>query len=388
MLFALALVSLAVWIGLLFAHGGFWRCDQRLTPAPAPMNWPRVAVVIPARDEAETIRDVVASHMASDYPGQLDVFLVDDGSTDGTAEAAGAGATTGARPFHLVAAPPLETGWSGKLWALNAGLSAAKDAAPDADYLLLTDADILHGPSLLQGLVARAEKKTLALVSVMARLDGRGFWGGLLIPAFIFFFQKLYPFPRVNDLGSRTAGAAGGVVLLRRDALDEIGGIDAIRGALIDDCALAAKVKRGPPARAIELVLSDEAARATSLRDNRAFASIRKMIARTAFTQLDHSAWKLAGAVAGMVLVYLVGPAALLTWPLHGNDAAALAGFGAWLAMMIAYAPTLRLYDRPALNGVALPFAALLYTAFTVDSALQHWRGEGGEWKGRTYPAS
>ncbi len=383
----LSALSFLIWLGLIFAHGRFWACDQRLAASPAPARWPDVAIIIPARDEAETARRIVAAHMASDYPGRMEVFLVDDGSTDGTADEARAGAGGANRTLHVVDAPPLQPGWSGKLWALNSGLAAARETMPEAEYVLLTDADIEHGERLLKGLVARAEDKGLSLVSVMAKLDSRGLWGGLLIPAFIFFFQKLYPFPRVNRPTSATAGAAGGVVLLRRDALDEIGGVGAIRGALIDDCTLAANVKRGPPRRAIELVLSDAAAPATSLRDNRAFGSIRTMIARTAFTQLEYSTLKLVGALLGMALVYLAGPLALLTWPLHANAAAAGLGAATWGAMVFAYAPTLRLYDQPVWNGLALPFAALLYTGFTLDSAVQHWRGRGGRWKGRTYPA-
>lgn len=386
-----ATLSCVAWLVLLFAWGGFWRADQRLVDSPAPDAWPPVAVVIPARDEAATARAIVSAHMASDYPGAMRVILVDDGSTDGTADEARAGAgAAGARAdrtLEIVAAPPLETGWSGKLWAVNAGLAAAAASMPNARYVLLTDADIRHGPGLLRRLVARAEAGDRALVSVMARLDDRGFWGGLLIPAFIFFFQKLYPFPLTNDPKSAMAGAAGGVVLVRREALDAIGGVAAIKGALIDDCALAAQIKRGPPRRAIELVLADDQAEATSLRDNRAFGSIRMMIARTAFTQLDYSAWKLAGTIVGLTLVYLVGPAALLTWPLHGAAATAGVGALAWALMMIAYAPTLRLYRRPVWQGVTLPLAAALYAGFTVDSAVRHWRGKGGQWKGRVYPA-
>ncbi len=387
----LVALSCVAWLVLLFARGGFWRADQRLGASPAPAAWPAVAVVIPARDEAATARTVVAAHMASDYPGALRVILVDDGSTDATAAEARAGADTaparGDRTLEIVAAPPLEPGWSGKLWAVNAGLAAVAASLPDARYVLLTDADIRHGPGLLRRLVARAEAEDRALVSVMARLDDRGVWGGLLIPAFIFFFQKLYPFPLTNDPNSAVAGAAGGVVLVRRAALEAIGGVAAIKGTLIDDCALAARIKKGPPRRAIELVLADATAEAVSLRDNRAFGSIRMMIARTAFTQLDYSAWKLAGTVIGLALVYLVGPAALLAWPLHGDAATAGLGALAWALMTAAYAPTLRLYGRPVWQGLALPVAAALYAGFTVDSAARHWRGEGGRWKGRVYPA-
>jgi len=380
----LAAASLLVWLGLILARGGFWRSNQFLARTAPPARWPAIAVIIPARDEAGTIGRAVASHMRSSYPGRLEVVLVDDASSDGTAEAARAAAQSAPRALHVVEAPPLELGWSGKLAALNAGVRTADSQIPDADYVLFTDADIVHAPDLAEHLVATAISEKRALVSVMAELDSRGFWGALLMPAFVFFFQKLYPFPQINDPSTHVAGAAGGVVLLRRDVLEEIGGIASIRGALIDDCTLAQRVKSTGGGRSIKLVLSADGD-AVSLRDNRALGSIRKMIARTAFTQLDHSAAKLAGTVFGMALIYLAAPAAVLLWPWHGDGLAAGIGLLSWALMAAAYAPTLALYKKPAAAALALPFAALIYTAFTVDSAIQHWRGAGGAWKGRTY---
>ena len=387
MILALALFALLAWLWLLLAQGGFWRAGERLPPAPPPDRWPEVAILIPARNEAASIGPVVAAHLASTYPGPLRLFLVDDGSTDGTAaiarEAAG-----GIDPrFTLVSAPPLPAGWSGKLWALQAAVAEARRAMPEARWFLLTDADILHGPDLLARLVAAGEAEGLALVSVMARLDARGVWGGLLIPAFLYFFQMLYPFPRVNNPESRVAGAAGGVVLIRRDALEGIGGLAAIRGALIDDCTLAARVKAGPPRRAIRLVLADAMAPATSLRDNRAYAGIRDMVARTAFTQLSFSALKLAGTVIGLALVFVAPPVIALTPALHGDEVAALLAALAWAIMAFTFAPTLRYMERRAWPAILLPLAALLYGWFTLLSALRHWAGRGGQWKGRSYPA-
>lgn len=387
MILALALFALLAWLWLLLAQGGFWRAGERLPPAPPPDRWPEVAILIPARNEAASIGPVVAAHLASTYPGPLRLFLVDDGSTDGTAaiarEAAG-----GIDPrFTLVSAPPLPAGWSGKLWALQAAVAEARRAMPEARWFLLTDADILHGPDLLARLVAAGEAEGLALVSVMARLDARGVWGGLLIPAFLYFFQMLYPFPRVNNPESRVAGAAGGVVLIRREALEGIGGLAAIRGALIDDCTLAARVKAGPPRRAIRLVLADAMAPATSLRDNRAYAGIRDMVARTAFTQLSFSALKLAGTVIGLALVFVAPPVIALTPALHGDEVAALLAALAWAIMAFTFAPTLRYMERRAWPAILLPLAALLYGWFTLLSALRHWAGRGGQWKGRSYPA-
>ncbi|MFQ3595542.1 MAG: glycosyltransferase [Sphingomonadaceae bacterium] len=382
----LAGLSLLVWICLALFHGRFWHAGERLRPAPAPPAWPEIAVLIPARDEAETIGAVVASHMASSYPGALRIFLADDGSTDGTADVARA-AATGARPLEIVPVPPLPPGWSGKLWALEAARQAARAKAPEARWLLLTDADIAHGPELLERLVARAEAADLALLSVMARLDCRGLWGGLLIPAFLYFFQKLYPFPRVNDPASAVAGAAGGVVLIRGEVLEGIGGLAAIRGALIDDCTLAAVVKAGPPRRRIELVLADRAAPATSLRDNRALPAIANMVARTAYSQLGFSPLKLAGTVVGLALTYLVPPLVLLTWPLHQDGLAALLAGAAWALMALTYVPMVRYCGKPLALALTLPAAALLYTGFTLLSAFRHWRRRGGQWKGRTYAA-
>jgi len=368
---------LAAWAVLLLAWGGFWRADQRLPAAPPPDGWPDVAVLIPARDEAPTIARVVAAHRATDYPGRVAVIVVDDGSTDGTGDLA---RTAGA---EVIAAPPLPAGWSGKLWALSHGVAAAARTLPGARWLLLTDADILHAPVTLARLVAWGEARGLALVSLMARLDTSG-WGRLLIPAFVFFFQKLYPFAWVNRPGHWAAGAAGGCVLIRRDALDEIGGIAAIKGALIDDCTLAARVKRGPPRRAIWLGLAGD--EAVSLRDNASFGANWAMVTRTAFTQLRHSAALLAGAVAGMVFLYLLPPGLVAFGLATGAPWTAAAGTGALAMMLAAYRPTARLYRTPLWAWAGLPVAAALYTAMTLASALRHWRGKGGRWKGRTYP--
>jgi hopene-associated glycosyltransferase HpnB len=387
---ALALFALAAWAWLALAHGRFWLASERLEAAPAPAAWPDVAILIPARNEAATIGQVVTAHLAARYPGHARLFLVDDASTDGTgevatraAEAAGAGQ---AERLTLLRAPPLPEGWSGKLWALSTAAAEAGLRMPDARWFLLTDADIVHGPDLLANLVAEAEAKDLALLSVMARLDSRAAWGGLLMPAFIYFFQLLYPFPRVNDSKSRVAGAAGGVVLIRRDALEGIGGLASIRGALIDDCTLAARVKAGPPRTNIRLVLADARADAVSLRDNRDYGGIRDMVARTAFTQLGYSPWKLAGTLVGLGLVFLVPPALALLWPLHGDGWAAALAALAWALMAITWVPTLRDMERPLWLAPLLPVAALLYCWFTLLSALRHWAGRGGQWKGRSYP--
>ena len=380
----IALLALLVWLYLLLFHGGFWRADQRLPQTEPPVAWPEVCAIIPARDEAEHIAATVAAHMASTYPGEFSVILADDHSTDNTAALARTAAENAPRALHVAPAPVLEQGWTGKLWAQESGRIAARKTAPAAKYLLLCDADIRFGPDVLARLVAKAETEDLALVSLMARLDARGLWGDLLIPAFVYFFQKLYPFRRVNNPSDLMAGAAGGCMLVRRDALERIGGFCALKGALIDDCTLARLIKGAPPKRKIWLGF---AADVTSARDNRSLASIWKMVARTAYTQLRYNPLLLLGAVAGMLFLYLSPPVITLTIAWHKDIAAFFLALMAWAVMIKTYSPTRRLYGQPAIAGMFLPLAALLYTLMTVTSAFNHWRGKGGQWKGRTYPS-
>lgn len=379
MLTLIAAAALAAWIYLVFFHGFFWRADQRLPPeTTAPERWPDIAAVIPARDEAPVIGAAVESLLRQDYPGDLRVIVVDDASRDGTADAAReAAARAGAvERLAVVAAPPLPPGWSGKLWAVHNGLEAAP---AERRYALLTDADIVHAPDALRRLVAKAESGPADLVSLMVKLHCASFAERLLIPAFVFFFQKLYPFPWVNDRAISTAAAAGGCMLVRREALARAGGIAAIKDALIDDCALAAALKKNG---AIWLGLAETSA---SVRRYPRIGDVWRMVARTAYTQLRHSPLLVLGTVLGMALLYLVPPLALVLCPFAGAWTAAAMGAAAFALMLYAYRPTWELYrgDDPAI--VLLPLAALLYTAMTVDSALRHLRGKGGAWKGRTY---
>lgn len=378
----LGILVVLIWLGLILVWGGFWRADQRLVDVAGPKIWPEVVAIIPARDEAQTIGAVLAAHGRSVYPGRFRIIVVDDGSSDGTAEIAGA--QSGAHPVTVIPAPDLPQGWSGKLNAVAEGLRYAANTAPEARYVLLTDADIEHAPQTLTRLVAIAEARGLAMVSLMARLDARGIWGGLLIPAFVFFFQKLYPFAWVNRPGHWMSAAAGGCMLIRRDVLEARGGIAMIKDALIDDCALGRLLKQGPPAAPVWLGLADR--EIVSLRDNRSLGSIWTMVARTAFTQLRHSWVLLVGAVLGMALVYLAPPVLFIAGAVSANLDWFTAGAAALGLMAFAYAPTLQLYGQPAWRGICLPIAALLYTAMTISSAIRHWRGSGGQWKGRTYP--
>ncbi len=371
----IAFLSLAFWIVLIGGRDGFWRADQRLGASPAPEKWPAVAAIIPARDEAQVIGQSLASVLGQDYPGPLSVILVDDNSQDGTGDIA---RNLGHERLHVVSGQPLPAGWTGKLWALEQGVLAAAEIAPQAEYFWLTDADIAHQPDVLARLAAKAKSERRVLVSLMAKLHCESAWEKLLIPAFVFFFQKLYPFTSVNRAGSGLAAAAGGCVLAERQALERAGGINAIRGEMIDDCALARRMKTQGP---IWLGLTQSV---VSLRPYPELAGIWLMVARTAFVQLRHSSLQLALSTAGMAILYLAPPVALALGLLGGGRDLALAGAAAWLLMAIAYRPTILLYKLGWGWTAALPLAGLLYGAMTLDSARRFWVGQGAPWKGRT----
>ncbi len=374
-----AALSLAAWIYLLLGRGFFWLTRERLpNDLPSPTAWPDVAVLIPARDEAATIATTIASLCGQNYPGRLSITLIDDSSSDGTAAIARDAAQ--GRNLDIVTAPPLQAGWTGKIWALRSGLEHIDRAAPDAAYVLLTDADIEHPPDLLRRLVALAERDRRDLVSLMVKLNCATLWERLLIPAFVYFFRKLYPFAQVNDDRSKVAAAAGGCVLVRRDALRRIDGFAALRGALIDDCTLAAAIKAN--GGKLWLGLADDS---ISLRVYDKLAEIWAMVARSAYAQLRHSVLLLIGTVIGLAIIYLAPPLIALLYPLHGDPIAALLAASAWLAMTISFVPMLAYYRLAWPWALTLPIAALLYIAMTIDSARRHARGAGGAWKGRHY---
>ncbi len=376
-------LSLAAWVFMLLFWGQFWRANQRLRPAPVPPVWPSIVGVIPARDEADSIAQVVNAHLSSAYPGAFSLIVIDDASTDGTGALARAAAQGKAHALQVIDGAALPPGWTGKLWAQAQGVARARETAPEARYLLLCDADIVFGPETLGRLVAKAEADRLSLVSLMARLDARGPWASLLIPAFVFFFQKLYPFAWANSPKRSSAAAAGGVMLVRADAVAELDLPASMRGALIDDCSLAAKVKRS--GRPIWIGLA-EPGMAISLRDNRGMESIWSMVARTAYAQLGHSPLLLAGALLGLCFLYVTGPALALSGAWLGATPAVWFGSAAWVLMSLAFFPTALDYRRPFVAPL-LPLAAILYGAMTFDSARRSWQGAGGAWKGRTYPA-
>lgn len=383
MLVLLSLLSVLIWLALLFARDGFWRADQQLPPLPpgeVEGPWPAVTAIVPARNEEAVIAESVASLIDQDYPGPLQVLVVDDSSEDATApraRAVFAERQAENRQGSILTAPPLPAGWAGKLWALNtAEQQLRREQAPT--YVWLSDADIRHSPDTLRRLVTKARDGQLALVSQMARLRLDSFWERRLVPAFIFFFQKLYPFPAVNAPERSTAAAAGGCILLDWTALMRIGGIAALKDALIDDCSLARLVKRS--GGALWLGLTKDS---VSLRPYPDLTDFWAMVARSAYAQLNNSPVMLLVTLVSMSLTYLAPPLILLTWPLHGNSGAGLLALLACLMMAAAYRPTLRFYGFSPWQALWLPFSALLYTVMTLDSARQHWLGRGGAWKGR-----
>ena len=369
----LATATFVIWIALIAGRGWFWLAAERDAGGPAPAVWPTVVAVIPARDEAESIGKSVTSLLRQDYPGSFSIVVVDDQSTDETAAVAeqAAAAAGFADRLTVLAGSALPDGWTGKLWADKQGIDEANVAAPT--YLLLTDADITYAPDTLTRLVTRSEKEGLVLNSLMAKLRATSLAERALVPAFIFFFQMLYPFAWVNRRDRRTAAAAGGCMLVRRDALEAAGGIESIRVALIDDCALARELKYQGP---IRLSLTE---RVASIRAYPTLGDIRQMVARSAYAQLRYSPVILAGTIAGMALTY-VAPV-LLT--IFAGGLAKILGFVAWEMMAVAFQPTLRLYRASPIWGILLPGIALFYMAFTLDSAYRHMQGAGGMWKGR-----
>ena len=378
MLVFVSLLVFIVWIVLFFAWGNFWQIwefDFDRTRFPAPPEWPRVTAVVPARNESASIEAVISTLAAQDYAGEFSVVVVDDHSDDRTAEIAYRAATAAkaASRTRIISAPELPSGWTGKLWALNAGVKESAAAAPE--FYWFTDADVVHAPDALRRLVSRAEADKLELTSLMVLLRAETLAGRLLIPAFLYFFLMLYPPKWIAKRDAKTAGAAGGCVLLRRDALERAGGLAAIRSEVIDDCALARAVKRSGGTAWMGLTRASK-----SLRSYKDFSEIRDMIARTAFTQLRYSALLLAGTFVVMILTFamplaLVFSANLHVWPF---------ALAAWCLMTASFLPTVTFYRLRPIWAPLLPLAALFYTYATWLSAVRYWMGRGGQWKGRS----
>ncbi|NMF61295.1 glycosyl transferase family 2 [Brasilonema octagenarum UFV-E1] len=412
----LSVLSLVIWVILLGFWGQFWRCDQRLTRQETNLQkFPAICAVVPARNEAELLPVSLRSLLTQNYPGSFTVVLVDDNSTDGTANIASSVAQelNRTQQLHVLSGQPLPAEWTGKLWALHQGIEYVETLTLPPDYILLTDADIEHDAQNLRSLVTKAQQENLELVSLMVLLRCESFWEKVLIPAFVFFFQKLYPFPWVNDSTKPTAAAAGGCILIASQALTRIGGIQVVRNALIDDCALGQAVKSSRftklPHEAIEKAPEAEENIPSltpsllpslssshkiwlglddlthSLRSYPSLSTVWDMVARTAFTQLHYSLGLLILAVIGMILVYIVPPVSAIFGLLTGTWLVACVGLLSWLLMSCAYLPTIRFYRCSPWFALCLPGIALLYTLMTIDSAVRHWQKRGGTWKGRVY---
>jgi hopene-associated glycosyltransferase HpnB len=404
-------ISAAAWLYLVAAHGGFWLTDQRLPASPAgragaadsagqagdagarARRWPSVAAVVPARNEADAIPGTLPALLAQEYPGEFRVFLVDDNSDDGTgalaAELGEKAARDGGAKLTVVPGKPRPDGWAGKVWAMAQGFAVAivtSQIGEEPDYVLFTDADIAWAPGALRDLVASAEDGGRAMVSQMALLRAQTRWERVIVPAFVYFFAQLYPFRKVNDPRSRVAAAAGGCMLIRRDALAAAGGLEQVRGALIDDVALGTLLKRH--GNRIWLGL---AADVRSARPYPSLASLWHMIARSAYVQLRYNPLLLAGTIAGLLLLYVAPPAGLIGAVIasaagHGGAAsgiAGVAGLDGWVFMSLSYVPMLRYYRLSALRAPVLPLIAVLYAAMTADSARRHYAGRAVSWRGR-----
>jgi hopene-associated glycosyltransferase HpnB len=373
----LAIISLLIWVVLTFFRGAFWQVlafDDDIAKQESLARWPRVVAIVPARNEAEFIARTVESMVKQDYPGELRVVVVDDHSEDGTGELAReAAARAGASERVLVQrGATLQSGWTGKLLAMQQGVESA--GAQESEYFWFTDADIEHAPDTLRRVVQRAEREKLDLVSLMALSQVNSLSEHLLIPPFLYFFLKLYPPSWIANRNGKTAGAAGGCVLLKREALDRMGGLAAIRGEVIDDCTMARAVKRTGGGLWMGLTR-----KSVSLRTYATFTEIKDLIARTAFTQLGYSSLLLAGTLLGMLVTYLLP--VILTF--SGQPVVWRLGLAAWALMAITYLPTVRFYKLSPLWAAALPLAAGFYTYATWISAVRYWLGRGGQWKGR-----
>jgi len=389
-----ALLSLAIWLYLLLAHGRYWLADQYLPARPNAFGaqeraWPDVVAIVPARDEADMLPLTLPTLLGQDYPGKFSVVLVDDASSDGTSEVAEklAAAHPG-RTLHIVHSDGPPPGWAGKVAAMRRGFEAsvASTSSPP-EYVLFTDADIAHPADGVRRLVAFGEARELDLVSLMARLRTETAAERAIVPAFVYSFAQLYPFARVNRPSSRTAAAAGGCMLVRRNALIQAGGLEKIAGARIDDVALGTLLKRRAGRGRTWLGLTTDV---RSVRPYPRFSDLWDMIARSAYTQLRYSPYLLAGTLLGLLIMYAVPPVlglAFLGIALAGGGTpaavAAGAALAAWASLSLSYLPTLRLYRLRSWRAPLLPGVMMLYGAMTFDSARRYHRGSGGRWKGR-----
>lgn len=367
MIEAAGTVALLMWALVAAAPWRPWSTRERLdAPQPDPERLDDVTALVPARDEAAHIGDTLAG-LGAQGAG-LSVIVIDDQSGDDTAATAAASGLPRLQVLRGTAPP---AGWSGKLWALEQGRLRVQ-----TDLILLVDADVRLDPGVVGALRAKLRERDLAAVSLMVELRMRGFWERLLLPAFVYFFKLLYPFRLANAAGGPVAAAAGGCILLRQAALADIGGFGALRGALIDDCTLARRLKARGHRTWIGLTHAAHCTRAYP-----ELGDVWRMVARSAFTQLRHSPALLALCTLAMLAAFVAPLAALLA----GDAAARAAGAGALALMTLTYVPLLRYYALAPAWAATLPIAGVLYLGMTWSSALAHWRGAGAQWKGRSY---
>lgn len=371
-----AIITLLIWLYLALCHAQFWHADPREPQEahlPEESTWPAVVAVVPARDEAQLLPECLPTLIAQAYPGDFAIVLVDDQSTDGTGDLARTLAQNAAVRVEVITSRERPSGWTGKVWAQAQCIAHVEKMGVPCTHLLLTDADIAYAPEALQRLSALARRQNTVLTSLMVKLNCQSFAERTLIPAFVFFFEMLYPFRAVNDPQNKTAAAAGGCMLVERAALQRAGGIGVIRSALIDDCALAKVLKSEG---SIWLGLAE------SVRSVRPYPYVRDiaaMVTRSAYAQLRYSPLLLALTVLGMVLTYVLAPLLALLAPFPANAVA----FLAYALMCALFVPMLRYYRLSPLFALTLPVMAAAYLAFTLNSAYQQYRGRGGMWKGR-----
>ena len=372
-----ATLTAVTWFYLAFARGAFWRIKSAKPDASFKPGFSGgVVAVVPARNEAELIGPVVTSLLNQCVA--MTVVLVDDESTDGTADVAQRASKKAGKAdaLILVQSKPLPVGWTGKLWSMHQGVERARALNPA--WLMLADADVLHGPETVANLDVIASRGDYDLVSFMVKLHCESLPEKLLIPAFVYFFFMLYPPAWIRDTRRSTAGAAGGCMLVRAETLERAGGLESIRGAVIDDCSLARLLKQH--GGKLWMGLNDES---QSLRRYGTFSDIEHMISRTAFNQLKHSSLLLLCTIAGMVITYLAPPLLFLT---HSRLTIFM-GAAAWAAMTITYSTMVRYYRLNPAWALTLPLAALFYLGATMHSAVKYWNGSGGDWKGRVQDA-
>jgi hopene-associated glycosyltransferase HpnB len=363
-----AIAGATIWLTILLLPWRSWSTAEVLdaTATAVQEDLSDITVLIPARNEAEMVKTTLPALNAQGRG--LHIILVDDQSTDDTLQVA---RRAGGENLLIVQGEEPPAGWSGKLWALEQGRKYI-----DTPLTLLLDADIEVQPGIIPELRKTIKEKDVQLISLMAVLRMKTFWEKLLMPAFIYFFKLLYPFRLSNSSSSKVAAAAGGCILLETSVLNDMGGFDILRGELIDDCALARRVKSS--GWRIWMGLSHSV---RSLRPYISLGTIWNMVARTAFTQLRYSKFALFFCTVIMLASFGLPVIGLLLPPISVK----LLSTFSLTSMMLSYLPTLRFYGISGWWAIAMPLIGLLYLAMTWTSAVKHWLGKTAHWKGRTY---